>query len=477
MKNKAFKKVALARVNYSQLYGVYDNIKAYKNRDILVPYQLLVLASHIRNDNCSVKVFDGEVELYTQEDLAQDMLDWEPDIVGLTATTPDIDLCIEVCKIIKENDNSIITVIGGPHASALPSSVAENDCVDYVVVGDGEQPLEDIVFNGRDIKEKIIVGKNQDVSHVPMPSHDLLNYDLYKFTDPHRGSMNTASVMSSRGCPFDCTFCFHNRNLRYRSIDSFIAEIEYLYREKNVRYFYVYDDTFLVSKQRILKIIDKIRELRISDAHFQCLTRGNLVDEDLIGKLREVNFVRVSMGIESGSDKVLSEAHKGVKRQDYIDACHTLKKFDIETRGSFIIGHPHDTEETIKTTIDFSKELELYHANFNIMTPYPGTQVYEMATRDEGIHFVKSEYAYKWDIYRRWGSSVICTDELSNEDLEFYQKEAQMEFYTQDKIYSYYHTLFKNGNTSKYFFRPLNFAWNRKYSRDIEFWEELGENK
>ena len=265
--------------------------------------------------------------------------------------------------------------------------------------------------------------------------------------------------------------------MRYRNIDCFISEIEYLYKEKDVKYFYVYDDTFLVNKQRILNIIDKIKDLKISDAHFQCLTRGNLVDEELISKLRDINFVRISMGIESGSDEVLAAANKGVKTKDYAVACKTLKKFDIETRGSFIIGHPYDTKETVRKTIDFSKELELYHANFNIMTPYPGTEVYQMALEGKGIHFDKPEYAHKWDIYRRWGSSVIYTDELSCDDLEFYQKESQMEFYTQEKIYRYYYTLFKNGNKSKYFFRPLNFSWNRKFGKDIDFWDNLGEEK
>ena len=474
MTKTSFKSVALVRVNYSQLYGVYDGGKTYKHRDILVPYQLLVLAAHIRNKNCNVKIFDGEIDLYTQNILAQNVLDWEPDIVGLTATTPDIDLCIEVCKIIKENNNHVITVIGGSHASALPKSVSKNDCVDYVVVGDGEQPLTDLICNGRNIKDKIIVGENQDVSLPEIPAHDLLDYNLYKFTDPHRGRINTASVMSSRGCPFDCNFCFHNKNLRYRDVNSFISEIEYLYKEKNVRYFYVYDDTFLINKKRILKIIDKIKDLKISDAHFQCLTRGNLMDEELISKLREINFVRVSMGIESGSDEILLNANKGVKKQDYLNACKILKKVGIEARGSFIVGHPYETGETVKKTIEFSKELELYHANFNIMTPYPGTYLYEMAMKGKGIHFAKPEYAHKWDIYRRWGSSVIYTDGLSSEDLEFYQKEAQMEFYTQEKIYNYYKNLFENGNISKYFFRPLNFAWNRKYSKDIEFWDKIG---
>jgi len=474
---KKDKKLALARVNYSQLYSVYDNGKTYKDRDILAPYQLLTLAAYVRDSLCDVKLFDGEIDLDSQPSLAKKILDWNPDVVGLTATTPDIDYCIDVCDIVKAHNDSIVTVIGGPHASALPDSVASNPSVDYVVVGDGEEPLKNILTYGKKIKDKIIVGENQNVNLLPMPSHDLVDYNLYQFSDPHRGRMNTASVMSSRGCPFKCNFCFHNRCLRYKSVNDFILEIKYLYEQKDVRYFYVYDDTFLINKKRILKIIDGIRLLSIDDAHFQCLTRGNLVDDNLIEKLCEVNFVRVSMGIESGSDEILRAAEKGVTKKDYFSACKVLHKHGIETRGSFIIGHPYETEETIKQTIDFSKELELYHANFNIMTPYPGTEIYNMALNGKGIYFVNPEYAHKWDTYRRWGTSVIKTDSLSEDNLEFYQKEAQTDFYTQDKIYNYYYGLFKEGNTSKYFYRPINFAWNRKYSKNIDFWDKLGNEK
>jgi len=389
-------KIALARVNYSQLYSVYDDGKTYKQRDILTPYHLLSLAAYMELYGIDVRIFDGEVDLMTQEGLARSILEWDPDFVGLTTTTPDINLDFQVCQLLKDAKSSIVTILGGSHSSAIPQDVALNKYVDYVVVGDGESALLDIV-HGRydDCDYKIIYSKIQDVTALPMPAHHLIDYEKYKFSDPHHGRVRTASIMSARGCPFECNFCFHNRNVRYRSIDDFVAEIKYLYNEKGVRYFYVYDDTFLIKKSRILEIVKKIQDLQMSDAYFQCLTRGNTIDADLLERLRAINFVRVSMGIESGSDQTLIDAHKGVSKSDYIRACDILHKTDMETRGSFIIGHPHETYDSVLETIQFSKDLELYHANFNIMTPYPGTEIYDKAKEGDGIYFREPHYAHE----------------------------------------------------------------------------------
>ncbi len=469
-------KLALARVNYSQLYGVYDKGKTYSKRDILAPYHLISLAAWIRDKGYEVRIFDAEVDLISGEQLAEEIIEWNPDFIGFTSTTPDIDIDIDVLNIIKLTLPDVVTIIGGPHASAMPEDVASHDCIDYVVVGDGEEALERIL-DKKPSNGKIVFGQFQDVTKLPMPAHDLLDYSKYQFANPVCGQLDTASIMSSRGCPFSCTFCFHNKHIRFRNIDDFVDEIVYLYENKNIRYFYIYDDTFLIQRERALEILRRIQTLKLSNTHFQCLTRANLLDEYIVEVLRDTGFVRVSMGIESGCDEILKTIKKGVKKDDYVVACNILYDFNIETRGSFIIGSPYETVDTIKQTIEFSKQLNLFHANFNIMTPYPGTIIYDDTMRGDGLYFDKPEYAYKWQAYRRWGKSIIRTDTLSSSDIEYYQKQAQTEFYTQSKVADYYKRLFLCGNTSKYFYRPLNFAWNNKCGHNISFWDNLEESE
>lgn len=480
-------KLALARVNYSQLYKVYDGGKTYKQRDILTPYQLLNLAGYVREQGAEVAIFDGEVDLLAEEALARQIVDWRPDFVGFTATTPDIDKTIDVCRLIKSHDSSIVTIVGGVHATVAPEDVAKHSGVDYVVAGNGEEPLARIMAAG---KGSVVAGPSRatghvppakivrnakpfDLSKLPMPAHDLLDYANYQFTDPTRGRMKTASVMSARGCPFSCTFCAHTPVVRYRAPGEFVAEIEYLYREKGVRYFFVYDDVFVAKRSRVLSILEQLRRLNLSDAHFQCQARANLLDEELLAALRATNFVRVSIGIESGSEEMLERCNKGVTKPHCRSACSMIRAAGIEPRASFIIGFPYETRATAEATIAFSQELDLLHANFTVMTPYPGTRIYDMACRREGLRFVKPEYAREWSVFRRWGNPIVETDELTSGELEALRERAVMEFYTQDKVHSYYESLFRKGNRSRYFYRPLNFAWRRRFGRDIAFWDQL----
>ncbi|MDD5677957.1 MAG: radical SAM protein [Kiritimatiellae bacterium] len=476
-------KLALARVNYSQLYTVYDGGKTYTQRDILVPYQLLNLAGYIREQGAEVAIFDGEVELLTEEALAKRIVAWRPDFVGLTATTPDIEMTIKVCRLVKEGNPAIVTILGGVHATVLPEEVAGHACVDFVVAGDGEKPLAQIMAECRtqrlpvrdDVRQKILYGKRPELTSLPMPAHDLLDYENYQFSDPTRGRMKTASVMSSRGCPFFCSFCAHTPDVRYRTPEAFVAEIEYLYRVKGVRYFFVYDDVFVVKRSRALAILEQLRRLNLADAHFQCQARANLLDEELLAALRATNCVRVSIGIESGSEEMLARCNKGVTKPHCRSACSMIRKAGLEPRASFIIGFPYETRATAEATIAFAQELDLLHANFTVMTPYPGTKVYDMACRREGLRFVKPEYARQWSVFRRWGEPIVETDELTSGELEALRERAVMEFYTQDKVFRYYESLFRGGNRSRYFFRPMNFAWKKKFGCDIPFWSQLDE--
>ena len=462
-------RLALGRVNYSQLYGFYDDGATYKQRDILIPYHLLVLASVAKTAGAEVKIFDGEVGLLSEEDLADQILAWEPDFVGMTATTPDIEATIGVCRHIKGHDLRITTVIGGPHVTGIGDLDSLN--VDYVVVGRGEKAIVHILEG--DCLGRIVKTREDDPPD--RPDYTMLDYSQYPFTDPRWGQVNAASVMSAQGCPFGCSFCFHDKILRLKDVDDFVGEIMWLYYAADVRYFFVYDETFLMNRNRTIEILDKLKSLK--DVHFQCQTRANLVDHDVAKRLRDANFVRVTMGLESGSDEILRGVSKGVTRDDGTEACRILSEVGIETRASFILGLPYETHETVRETIDFAKDIDLYHASFNIMTPYPGTKVYGMACRGEGIQFTRESYRNDWSAYRRWGTSVVRTNELTAEELEDYQVAAQTEFYARDKILDYYTNLFEGGNRSRFSYRPINFAWRKKFGVDIPFWNQLGDGE
>ena len=466
------KKLALVRTNYSQNYGFYDNGTTYEDRDILIPFQLLIIAAAAKNAGITVKIFDGEIGFKKGEQLAFEIADWEPDFIGITATTPDMPQVSMLCRLLRERLlKHADIIIGGCHATVMPEDTFVKTGANYVVKGYGDKAIVEII-NGNYAEGVIEIPPDR---FQDSPAYSLLDYENYKFTDPLCGQVKAASVMSAYGCPFKCKFCAHDKNIRYKDIDLFLGEINYLYESKGVRYFYVYDDTFLLNKERAFKILSEIE--RFSEAHFQCLTRANLIDAETVDRLKRANFIRVSMGLESGCDEILRLVSKGVSIADAISACQLLNIAGIETRASFILGLPYENHETINETIEFAKSLELYHANFNIMTPYPGTETYDMAIKGEGLRF-KERYGDKdWGGYRRWGKSIIETDDLTADDLESYQIKAQMEFYSQEKVFWYYANLFNKGNKSRYFYRPLNFSWRRRFSKDIPFWNDLDTTK
>jgi anaerobic magnesium-protoporphyrin IX monomethyl ester cyclase len=481
-------KLALARTNYSRVYEVYDGGKTLVTRDVLIPYNLLHLAAYVRQWNVEVAVFDAEATLLDERQLARTIAEWAPDVVGLTATTPDIDAVLKVCGMLKAQDRRIVTVVGGVHASVLPHEVAADLHVDHVVVGDGEEALREIVENvGRGgarstgvPADKIVRGERLDLSELPIPAHDLLDYALYPFTEPSRGRQRAASIMTARGCPHRCTFCYHDRHVRCRPVPLVLAEIEHLYAQASVRYFYIYDDTFLADERRAIDILRRIEELQLKDASFQFLTRGNTIASqsgDLLEAMCRAGVARVSLGVESGSPAMLKRIAKDVTREDFVIACRILLKHGIEPRASFMLGLPYETPATISETIAFALDLELRAASFNILTPYPGTAVYEAARAGKGLRFAASGSARAWQGFRRWGHAITETDAISAPELDAFRDSAIVAFYARPHILDYYQSLFVAGNRSRYFYRPLNHAWERRHGQPIPFWNDLDEEQ
>ena len=155
------------------------------------------------------------------------------------------------------------------------------------------------------------------------------------------------------------------------------------------------------------------------------MVRSNLASKELFKRMKEAGCIRITMGVETGNQDINNILKKGTKLEQYERAYKWAKQLGIETRGSFIIGNPYDTRETIKQTIKFAKRLKLDEAYFNIMTPYPGTEIYHMAKKNQGLRLLTED----WSQYERWGNAVIELPTLSREELIQWQKKAHRSFY------------------------------------------------
>ena len=383
-----------------------------------------------------------------------------PDIVGLTAPTQQIFDAAAVANEVKSISSNIITIIGGYHASALPEqTLKEFSGFDYLVYGEGELTLTELLQAVSDDKkdslksvkgiayregDKIIVNPSRsylDVNTLPMPDFDAFNLSLYKpfYTFQNRKDRELP-VMTSRGCPYDCVFCFKSGGqvVRSRDIKSVIEEIKRDIEVYRVTHLGFIDETFTLNMKRTEDLCDELIRSGINkQIQWGCETRANLVSESLLKKMKMAGCRFISYGIESGAQEILDRAVKKLKTDDIRNAVKWSKQAGIDVYTNYIIGLPYDTIDTINQTINFAIELDPTGLAFAILTPFPGTEVVSMAEHGTGGLKILS---YDWRDYGKQLGRALELEKISRKQLEKLQRKAYIRFYMRPRKIA---TLFK----------------------------------
>ena len=429
----------------------------------------MYVASNLRNAGHDIKIVDAEVDDLTLPEIMKEIMSFNPDVVGVGSSSPEFVSSSKILEEVKSESKNIVTVVGGPHPTVLPEEVLkENEHIDFVVRFEGEitaVELLDALKNNTELKnvagisyrnhgDIVHTAKREllDVNKNPWPARDLIDQKKYLHPIPRRGMHVMTVAQSSRGCPNQCTFCYRmfGYKVRFREPKSFVDEIEYCLDNYKIDSFSFVDDTFTLVKKRVIEICDEISS-RGMDITWVCWARANTLDREMLIKMKKAGCIQLSMGVESGSQKILNGVKKGTKLEQYKKYFKLLKEFGFETRGSFMLGLPHETRESIKDTIDFSKELALDRAFFNICTPYPGTELYEQALRGDGIRLTTKD----WKEFTRWGNAVSELDGITREELIELQKDAMTEFYVRPRIILHYIKEFAKGERDGFYYRPL----------------------
>lgn len=444
--------VILVRPSYSPNYTIYS--KAPRNREIRVPLGLLYLAAVLEEEGHKVNVIDGEPDLLTHEQMVEKIKSQNPDVLGISSTTPDFHITKDIITQIKTCNPKVVTVVGGAHVSALPQeSLDECPSIDYVVVGEGERSIIKIV-NDR-LRERIVQSPLiENLDELPRPARHLIDYKNYRYPIHNKGLVRMDTIEGTRGCPFKCLFCYHvHKGVRYRDPVKVIDELEWSYYNTGARLFFFFDDTFSLKKERAIQMCDEIIRRKL-DIDCFCLTRADCLDYDILRKMREAGFNQITTGIESGNQGILDILRKGEKLEQYEKVYRWMDELGMETRGSFIVGSPYETRETVEDSIRFAKKLPLYRIGVNIMTPYPGSPIYQYCKEGKGIRFVSQD----WRDFARWGNSAVETDALSKEDLEQCQRKFLREFNGSWKVVRYHLKQLLKGNFSIFYYRPVIYA-------------------
>ena len=315
----------------------------------------------------------------SQEDLLRDVLTEQPTHICFSVSTPNYTQCIELAQKIRAMSPAKL-IAGGNHVTDLPNEIPTLESFDYIIVGEGEQIMHD-VLEGR-AKIGINIGKSiLDVDSIPMPDYDEL--DMNKYTMTINGKPG-AIVITSRGCLYNCSYCGSSKikKWRGRTPQNVIEEMKVLHDKWGKRGFYFADDIFSKDKKRTIELCESIaRHFNPEEITIRLTTRADLLDEEILIAMKKCGVDIISLGCESGNDEILRAIHKGMtvqQNKDCIELCH---KHSIKVKGFFIIGLPGETEQTIKNTVQFVKDTSIDFADFYPLTPYPGTQIWNKPER------------------------------------------------------------------------------------------------
>jgi len=397
------------------------------------------VAAVLQKHNHKVFFVDMLAESMSVEEF-KNSYDYCVDFVGITATTPLINNALLIAEIIKKISPSTKVILGGVHPTVKSDEVIQNPNVDIVVRGEGEYTMLEIVENKplQSIKGityvengEIVRNDNReqikDLNELPVPAFDLMPISKYKPAIGAYKRLPAMSLLTSRGCVGVCSFCYRlfDKPIRFRSAEKIIEEILFLQEKYGIKEISFYDDTFTAIKSNVRKFCELVLEKKL-DVTWSCFTRVNYIDEDLFKLMKRAGCHLVLFGVESGNQKILDRMHKMITLKQIREAVKICKRVGLKTRASYILGCLGDTEETIQQTISLSLELDTDYAQYNIMTAYPGTEVWKEAER-EGWLVVK-DYDYSVSDF----SMSLPT--IGNDRLMELYKLAHKRFYFRPKI-------------------------------------------
>lgn len=365
----------------------------YRHQPYL-PIGLAYLASILEADGHHVTVIDCPALNIDHSKLKSKLEDLKPDLVGITAMTPTIKSALICAEKAKEACQESLVVLGGPHASFMDREIlSETPNVDVVVRGEGEQTLREIAYalEGKmEMQEiagisarrngEIFQTPNRppidDLEHLPRPSYKHFPLEKYRVF-----GRKIIPIMTSRGCPFQCSFCVTSRifgkNVRMRSPKNVVDELEWLKVEFEAEAYSFFDDTFTLDMNRAQKICEEMTRRKIN-LPWDCQTRADRISRELLISMKKAYCEVITMGVESASPIVLKLIGKGISPEQNRKAIEMIKEVGISVVISLIIGYPGEKMEDIQRTLDFVYKAKPDDVYVCIATPYPGTKLYNI---------------------------------------------------------------------------------------------------
>lgn len=436
--------------------------------NLMPPIGLLSIAAFLETKGMEVEILDCYGAPATVERHVADILSRNPDVVGFSCTTSSFLEGYAIAERIKELNPDVRLVFGGAHACSVgPSLLDAFPAVDYLIIGEGELTFAELLSAGfRGVESIPGIGFRKDgkgtlsavrenvpdLDSLPFPAWRLLpgfprRYNLPLFSYPR--APNT-SVISSRGCPYQCSYCdrsVFSRGFRFNSPDYIVEHLRYLHRDFGIRHVFFYDDLFTFDRKRVERFCLLMEERRVP-VTYNCIARLEHVDRELVALLKRSGCWQVNFGIESGDPEIVARHRKLYDLEQVREKLSMVRESGMRVKGLFMVGFPGETEESIRRTIDFAVSLPLDEINVTKFTPFPGAPAFA-TIREHG------EFREDWPSMNCM-NFVFVPHGMTRERLEELYNEFIRRFYHRTRIHwGYTKMLWKSPHSIAVFLRNL----------------------
>lgn len=379
-----------------------------------VPLGIGILAGYLRKFDMKAQIADEEVLVLDDDYLREKIKEMNGNpIFGISAMTTNIAKSYQIAKRIKAIDSNAFVLMGGIHPTVAPEEVLRSPDVDFLIKGEGEDPLLDLVReikkgfsqNSASPREALDYEALKEISRIAfkMPDGEVFQntakyqpfdvnllpafpYDLFDSDNYDLGF-----ILTSRGCPFNCIFCSQKaitrRRYRARANDEVIRELEYLILEKGQKNITFFDDFFTGDKKRVFELCKMVRERGLHEkCSFGVQTRGDSLNPEILEEMKRSGFDSIMIGFEVSSNELMKTIKKGETVEDNIKAIILGKEHGFSVEATFIFGFPKEGYDDRIRALQIAKDTKVDRARFNIATPYPGTELYEIALAEGRLH-------------------------------------------------------------------------------------------
>ncbi|MBC7963176.1 MAG: cobalamin B12-binding domain-containing protein [Steroidobacteraceae bacterium] len=376
------------------LPGVQDITTIF---NLMPPLGIMSIAAVLEQNGIPVDILDCYAAPAPAEAVLEAILLKRPDIVGFSCTTSSFMEGYRAAELLKQHSPEIITVLGGAHACTIGAALLDSfPAIDYLVIGEGEQTMLELAkSDGRNVenipgiayrKDGVGTLTDQreliaDLDALPFPAYHLLpdfpkRYSLPLFSFP---TAPNTSIISSRGCPYSCSYCDRSvfaRGFRFNSPEYIIEHVTMLNKKYGIRHVFFYDDLFTFDRKRVARFCELKKQNRLN-LTYNCIARLEHVDQELLTLLKDSGCWQVNFGIESGDPEVVKKHRKFFGLDEVGRKLQMVKEAGMRVKGLFMVGLPGEDEAAIRRTIEYALSLPLEEINVTKFTPFPGAPVYK----------------------------------------------------------------------------------------------------